>query len=85
MTEKLPGWVVDDATSVREEAAPYRDLAPAQRARHLAAVCRAGARLLRARSDAAIVRDYRDPLPASTVRALARLRGSRTTPRETST
>ncbi|HEX6241633.1 MAG TPA: hypothetical protein VFZ61_12085 [Polyangiales bacterium] len=70
----LPGWVIDNASSLREEAAPYVALAASERARMLAAACRAGARLLRARPDAARVLDHVDPLPESSERALARLR-----------
>lgn len=74
---QLPGWVVDNATSLREEAAPYIGLTPEQRAPMLRAACRAGARLLRARSDADPVLAYVEPLPASTEQALARLRASK--------
>lgn len=70
----LPKWVVSNAESLREEAAPYVGLSPEERARMLAAACRAGARLLRARPDAARLLERTDPLPESTVRALARLR-----------
>ena len=70
----LPKWVTDNATSIREEAAPYIALSPEQRAALLAAECRAGARLLRARPDAARVLERTDPLPASSEQALARLR-----------
>lgn len=74
MPTPLPGWVIDDADSVRQEAAPYLAMTPAQRLRDLKAVCRAGARLLRARSDAELALAYRDPLPESTLAALSRLR-----------
>ena len=74
MSSSLPGWVVSDAESVRSEAEPYRDLTPEQRGALLAAACRAAARLLRARDDAAAVLAHRDPLPESTIRALERLR-----------
>jgi hypothetical protein len=70
----LPKWVTDNASSIREEAAPYIALTPEQRAPLLAAACRAGARLLRARSDAAVILERTEPLPASSERALARLR-----------
>lgn len=74
---QLPGWVIDDAASIREEAADYIELTPAQRGAILAAVCRAGVRLLRARADAAKVLEHTDPLPSSTIEALARLRALR--------
>jgi hypothetical protein len=70
----LPKWVTDNATSLREEAAPYVGLMPEQRAVMLAAACRAGARLVRARADAASILARTDALPASSERALARLR-----------
>jgi hypothetical protein len=70
----LPKWAVDDRTSIEAEAAPYRDLTSQERARHLAAACRAAARLVLARSDARAALEYVDPLPNSTVTALARLR-----------
>lgn len=70
----LPAWAVDNASSLREEAAPYVGLTAEERARMLAAACRAGARLLRARSDAARILDHVDPLPESSERALVRLR-----------
>ena len=73
---RLPAWVVDEETSVAEEAAPYIDMPDEERLRHLAAACRAGAKLLRLRDDAAAALDYEDPLPASTVHALARLRAA---------
>lgn len=71
---RLPGWATDDAASIEREAQPFRDMTPEQRAHLLARVCRAGARLLRSRADAAAVAALRDPLPESTVRALERLR-----------
>jgi hypothetical protein len=70
----LPGWVTDNATSLRDEAAPYVGLVPEEKAIMLAAACRAGARLLRARADAANILARTDALPASSERALERLR-----------
>jgi hypothetical protein len=70
----LPKWVTDNATSLREEAAPYIGLSPEERLVMLAAACRAGARLLKARADAATILARVDALPASSERALARLR-----------
>ncbi|MEI8255142.1 MAG: hypothetical protein WCJ30_05660 [Deltaproteobacteria bacterium] len=77
MQVKLPAWVVDDAASVRAEAAPYRDMTPEKRGELLASACRAAARMLRARADGARAAEYRDPLPESSKLALARLRGAR--------
>ena len=70
----LPKWVTSNAESVREEAAPYVHLTPAERGALMAAACRAAARLLKARPDAERVLDLVDPLPKSTEAALARLR-----------
>jgi len=77
MIAPLPGWVVEDAASVEEEAAPYRDMAPSERAALMAAACRAAARLLRSRVDRERVLEHTDPLPESSVQALARLRRQR--------
>jgi len=74
MSSVLPAWVVDDSTSVRNEAAPYRLMSPEQRAFHLAQACRAAAKILLVREDRQRVLEYLDPLPDSTVSALARLR-----------
>jgi hypothetical protein len=71
---RVPPWAVDDAVSVRREAAPYRELAPEARAALMAAACRAAARLLASRVDRGRVLAYRDPLPESTRRAVVRLR-----------
>jgi hypothetical protein len=74
---KLPAWITDNAASLRDEAAPFVGLSPEERAIQLAAACRAGARLLRARQDAARVLAWIDPLPDSSERALARLRAQK--------
>jgi hypothetical protein len=71
----LPGWV--QAHSLKEEARDYVGLTPSQRASLLAAACRAGAKLLRARPDAALLLERVDALPASSELALARLRALR--------
>ena len=71
---EVPKWVVDDAASIADEAAPYVEMSGEERLRHLAAACRAAARLLELREDAQVALDYEDPLPESSVRALARLR-----------
>jgi hypothetical protein len=69
---------VPSALSLMGEVEPYRCLTLADRARLLAAACRAGAELLRSRPDAERAAAFRDPLPESTVRALARLRARAT-------
>jgi hypothetical protein len=71
---RLPKWVVDNQSSLRDEAAPYVGLSPEERVRMLAAACRAGAKLLRARPDAARLLERVDSLPESSERALERLR-----------
>lgn len=70
----LPPWAVDNRTSVREEAAPYRSLTPEERAAYMAMACRAAMRLLSIRDDRARVLAHVDPVPPTTVTALARLR-----------
>jgi hypothetical protein len=71
---KLPGWVVDDATSIEREAKPYRGLSNVERTRILADLCRAAAKQLSFRANRAYLLDYQDPVPESTRQALARLR-----------
>ena len=73
----LPKWVTDNATSIREEAAAYVALTPEERGALLAAACRAGVKVLRARPDMVRVLDWSDPVPESTELALARLRALR--------
>lgn len=65
---------MDDTNAVCVEAAPYREMTADQRQTLLAAACRAAARMLRHREDAEAVLSHVDPLPPSTIRALARLR-----------
>jgi hypothetical protein len=65
---------VPDALGLRGEIELYGGLTIEERARLLAAACRAGARMLRSRPDAERVAEFLDPLPESSVRALARLR-----------
>jgi hypothetical protein len=73
---KLPGWVVDDAASVRREVAEWVGTTPAERWR-LALLCSKDAMwAIRASRDPQRVLDHVDPLPASSVAALARLRRS---------
>jgi hypothetical protein len=74
MLAKLPGWVVDDVASVREEVAEWVDLTPAERWK-LAILCsRDAIWAIRAGGDAERVLGLQDPLPESSVAALERLR-----------
>ncbi len=73
-TTGLPRWVTENAQSLRDEARDYVGLTPSERGTLLAAACRAGAKLLRARPDAARLLERVDPLPESSERALERLR-----------
>lgn len=74
MLAKLPGWVVDDAASVRDEVADWVGLSPAELWR-LAKLCsRDAIWAIRVNADPQRVLDQVDPLPASTVAALERLR-----------
>lgn len=71
---KLPGWIVADATSVREEVEEWRGTTAAERWR-LAVLCSRDAMwAIRASGDPGRILDQVDPLPDSTVAALARLR-----------
>lgn len=74
LLEHLPGWVVDDATSVREEVADYAGASP-QRLWEMTRMCaRSAAWALSFHDDPTAALECRDPLPASTLAALARLR-----------
>ena len=72
----LPKWAVDNARSVQREARDYVGLTASERGALLAMACRAGAKFLRARPDAARLLDHVDALPESSERALARLRAA---------
>lgn len=74
MIEKLPGWVVDDSTSVKEEVEPYRTASPEELWRHTEDCAKDAMWAVRASPFPERVLAYVDPLPESTVRALARLR-----------
>lgn len=71
---RLPRWATDNHASVEREAAPYRDMTEVERFEQTASACRTAAVLLESRADRDVVLGYRDPLPKSTVQALARLR-----------
>jgi hypothetical protein len=71
---RLPGWIVDDEASVRAEVAEWVDLTPAERWR-LAVLCSRDAMwAIRTHPDPQRILEHSDPLPESTVQALARLR-----------
>lgn len=70
----LPGWVVDNRTSVLREAAPYREMTPEQRLKLMSTLCDEAMKQLNAREDRDAVLRFREPLPQSSVEALARLR-----------
>lgn len=65
---------IPPALDPAREAEEYGALTPEQRAYLLVAACRAGAKLLRSLPDPERIAAYVDPLPESSVRALARLR-----------
>ena len=71
------GSVVDDAASVREEMAPYVGATPQELWRHTEDCARDAMWAVRASPFPERVLAYEDPLPASTIVALARLRGAR--------
>lgn len=72
--QALPGWVVDNETSVVAEAAAYVPMTMAERWEATRRCCASASTMLRFNRDPAAVLAYRDPLPASTVLALRRLR-----------
>ena len=76
--DRLPGWVVDPDASVREEVAPYVDASAADRLEATRACCRAALGVLRYHFDPERALAYVDPLPESTLVALARLRAAGT-------
>jgi hypothetical protein len=74
MSEGLPRFVPDRFDSVREEAAEWRSLTDEERIREVRACCRAARRWLAYHPDPGRALGFRDPLPESSERALARLR-----------
>jgi hypothetical protein len=74
MLDGLPGWVIDNASSVAREAAPYVGLEPDERAKLLVKLCRTAMSIARGRPDSATVFAFRDRIPVSTEQALERLR-----------
>jgi hypothetical protein len=73
---KLPGWVIDADASVREDVADWVDASDAERWDATRRCAQAAARMLRFHDDPMRALDWTDPLPASTVAALARLRST---------
>jgi hypothetical protein len=67
-------FIRDEVADIKEEAARFREMTPDERGRIVAALCAEAAAMLARRRDARRVRELRDPLPASTKAALARLR-----------
>jgi hypothetical protein len=71
---QVPGWVVDDVTSVRNEVAEWRGLSRAQLWELAKRCSRDAAWAIRASGRAERILAHEDPLPQSTVHALERLR-----------
>jgi hypothetical protein len=71
---KLPGWIVDDVASVRAEVAEWANTTPAQRWQLARSCARDAMWAARASGMRARILEQVDPLPESTVAALARLR-----------
>lgn len=74
MLEKLPGWILSNEQSVRREAAAYRDMTPEERLALVAVACEDVASILEMHQDPLRALEFEDRLPASTRRALARMR-----------
>lgn len=74
MLSKLPGWVVDDVTSVREEVAEWIGTTPAERWQ-LALLCARDAMwAITLSGHRERILEHEEPLPESTLSALGRLR-----------
>jgi hypothetical protein len=78
VTRALPGWVVADEESVREDVARYVGMSPAELWREVEDCARDAMWAVRASPFPERVLAYEEPLPESSVRALARLRAQRT-------
>jgi hypothetical protein len=72
--ETIPGWIVDNDTSVRDEVQPFVNASMAERWRATRRCARAARRMLSFHPDPSLALEHRDPLPSSSVEALARLR-----------
>jgi len=71
---KLPGWVIDDVASVRQEVAEWRNTTAAERWRLAKACGRDAMWAARISGMRERILAQTDPLPESTLAALARLR-----------
>lgn len=71
---KLPGWVVDNRTAVSRDVERYRTVAPADSWPLVVEAGNLAVAQLGWDPDARGSLDWRDPLPRSTIEALARLR-----------
>ena len=67
-------WIVDPIADVLDEAARYAPLTPNERGALVASACRGAAAMLAARPDAERALAWRDPIPETSERVLARLR-----------
>jgi hypothetical protein len=76
MLERLPGWVVDNATSIRAEVEPFRQMSMRERWDATIRCCAAASTMLRFNRRPERALEHRDPLPESSQRALRRLRAS---------
>jgi hypothetical protein len=72
MGKPLPGWVVDNDTSVRAEVARYRDMTPAELWQETRRAIR-GAWWAAQFGDMQAALNYQDPLPESSRAAIKRL------------
>jgi hypothetical protein len=70
----MPGWVIDNAESIREEVEPYRSLSMGERWLATRRCCEAAFKMLRFNRHPERALQHRDALPESTRRALASLR-----------
>ena len=74
MLPRLPGWVVDNETSIQREVAPFVSASDAERIDATRRCCRGAMTMLRFHPHPRTILDRIDPLPATSVNALARLR-----------
>jgi hypothetical protein len=70
----LPGWAVDEETSIREDVAEWAGTTPAQRWRIAVLCSRDAIWAANASGQRERILDFVEPLPQSTTVALARLR-----------
>lgn len=81
MLGKLPGWVVDDIASVRAEVAEWVGLSESERWSLAKACARDAMWAANASGMRERILSHADPLPQSTIDALARLRRENGWPR----